>query len=166
MTVLWKSFLALLLGAVVLAGCGGGGDDGGADAAIDVEGDLEVDTDNLGYFTSSRCADTLAAMGRAAASVGQIFTGGAESLEQSVAALRAAAEEAPSEIRAEFRIIAEGYATSVEAFAGSDWDPASGQAPPPEVMAAFNDLSETFESDEFQAASERVTDWFENDCGR
>jgi hypothetical protein len=161
----------LLLGSLVLTACGGGDDGdaangGGADAGQDAgEGQDGGDGAAIGTIDAARCAEVVAAMAAASAGVPQAVSGGATDLAASIEQLEAFSAAAPEEIRDDMLIIAEGYAVVAEALAEADYDPASGEVPPPEVIAALSAASEELQAEEFRAASERVNAWFEQECG-
>jgi hypothetical protein len=87
-----------------------------------------------------------------------------ESFQSSLDQLEAIAEAAPDEIADDLQTIAEAYGVIAEIFTSSGWDPASGTAPPPEVIAELQQASDQLQSDEVQAAVENVNAWFANGC--
>ena len=105
-------------------------------------------------------------MAEAQAAVAQAATGGVDTLEEAAEAFDEMADAAPSEIRADMRILAEAYAEYVSIMAGANFNPASGQAPSAEAMQKLQEAAEKFDDEEFKAASERVTKWFAEECGR
>jgi hypothetical protein len=170
--VLRRLLILLVLGSLVLTACGGddggAGDEGGTtgDVAADTGADAGEDGDgDVGAIDAARCAEVTAAMAAAANAVPQAFSGGGADLEASVEQLEAFAEAAPEEIRDDLLTIAEGYAKVIQAFADADFDPTSGEAPPPEVIAALEEATQQIDSGEFQAAADRVNAWFEEECG-
>jgi len=181
-------FVAMfMIGALALAGCGGDDDDGGEalDEAVDAgdssedapddtgddgstgddDGD-DVDLDDIDVFGSEECQDALTAMAEAAAGATSAFTGGDVDLDDSVDQLRAYADAAPGEIRDDLQLIADAYGQWVEAYQESGLaDIEAGEIPSEDDLAALEDLSESFDDEEFQAASERVNEWFTTECG-
>ncbi len=57
------------------------------------------------------------------------------------------------------------YGEFMAAMQDAGYDPSSGQAPPPEVIAAMTQASQKFQDPEFKAASDRVQAWFTSNCG-
>ena len=104
-------------------------------------------------------------MAAAAAAVPQVMSGEAGDLSTSVEQLEAMASKAPEEIRNDLVTVAQGYAAYSQALQDSGYDPSSGEAPPPEVIAALTAASQALDDADFQAASERVSAWFAENCG-
>jgi hypothetical protein len=162
-----RRVLALLvLGSLLLAACGGDGDEGSGDG-----GSAEDGLDNVGggedlggVFGSAQCAEVAAAMASAAGAAGAAFTGGAADLEASVEQMQAFADAAPDEIRDDLQLIYEAYAEFIQVMTDSGWDPTSGEAPPPEVIAQLDSASQALNAEEVQAASERVNAYIESGC--
>ncbi|HEX7277445.1 MAG TPA: hypothetical protein VF244_08740 [Acidimicrobiales bacterium] len=160
----------LVVGSVVLVGCGGDDDDESTtpatagNSSTDGGGSSDLPTGGSG-ISSAACLSAATAMAQAAGGLSTAFSGGSEDLEDSVEAFEAFAANAPSEIRDDLRTVAEGYAEFVEILADANFNPASGEAPSPETMARLEAASEQFDDSEFEAAAERVTAWFENECG-
>jgi len=149
----------LVVGAFALAACGGGDDDGGGGTTGGGGGVV------AGPLDAAECAQVVSAMAAAAAAVPQVMSGEAGDLSTSVDQLEAMAEKAPEEIRDDLLLVAQGYATYSQALQDSGYDPASGQAPPPDVIAALTEAGQTLNDADFQAASERVSAWFAENCG-
>jgi hypothetical protein len=164
--------------SLLLAACSsGGGDDassggdtGGATGGTSASGETSsgetggtttgTTGGDVGSIDAAQCAEIAAAMGEAAQSMPDVFTGNTADLDQSLEQLRAFADAAPEEIRADLQTVVEGYAKIIEALQQSGYDPASGQAPPPEVVAALTQASQELDSQEFQAAVNRVNAYF------
>jgi hypothetical protein len=168
--MLKRVIVMLMLGALVLSACGGDDEPSDGDTAAnggdEVTGETTGDGGDgaVGGIDAAQCADVAAAMAAAAQGLPAAFSGGDVDIEDSVQQLEAFAAAAPEEIRADMQAIYEGYSQVIEAFASSDWDPASGEAPPPEVIAQLTQLSQELDSAEFQAAVERVNAYFEGGC--
>lgn len=168
-----KLTVLLVLGAILMAACGGGDDGTPADAGAGADGGAGTETgpgggagggDGLGAIDAARCAELLQAM--AAASAAAIpGAGSASDLETTVAQLEAMAEVVPEEIRDDMRTVAEAYAMITRAYAESGYDPTSGEPPTAEQIAALTAVAEQLEDEDFVAASERVSTWFETECG-
>ena len=155
----WSKLVALfVVGAFVLAACGGG-DDADTPAAAGDGGGV------AGPLDAAECAKVVSAMSAAAAAVPQAMSGEAGDLSTSVEQMQAFAAAAPEEIRDDLVTVATAYAAYSAALTGSGYDPASGQAPPPEVIAALTEAGQKLQDADFQAASERVSAWFAENCG-
>jgi hypothetical protein len=152
----------LIVGAFVLAACGGGDD---ADTVSPAAGDGGGDSGEVGVFDAAECANAVAAMTAASAAVPQAMSGSAGDLDQTLAQLQAFAEAAPEEIRADLMLVYEGYGEFMAAMKDSGYDPSSGMPPPPEAIAAMEAASQKLSDPEFTAASERVSAWFAANCG-
>lgn len=163
----------LVVGSVVLVGCGGGDGDEETSAPTTVDRSPSAtegsggssDGDRGASFTKEGCLQAATAMGEAANGFSSAFSGASEALEDSVGAFEAFAAAAPSEIRADLRAVAEGYAEFVDVLSDSGYNPASGEAPSPETLAKLAAASETLANADFQAAADRVAEWFEEECG-
>lgn len=169
--MLKRMLVLLMMGSMLLAACGGdddggsldGGGDGGTETGTDGQtGDDGVD---VGVVDAAQCAEVAAAMAAAAQAIPAVFSGSDADLDTSIQQLEAFAEAAPEEIRADLQTIYEGYAAVATILADADFDPASGQAPPPEVIAQLEEASQLLDSAEFQAAVENVNAYFESGCG-
>jgi hypothetical protein len=151
----------LVVGAFVFTACGGGDDAGGGTTG----GAGATAAGVAGPLDAVECAQVVTAMAAAAAAIPQVMSGEAGDLSTSVDQLEAMAAKAPEEIRDDLLLVAQGYATYSAALQNSGWDPASGEAPPPEVVAALTEASQALDDADFQAASERVSAWFATNCG-
>ena len=148
----------LVVGAFVLAACGGGNDSGGG-------GTTGAGGGVAGPLDAAECAQVVTAMAAAAAAVPQVMSGETGDLSTSVDQLEAMASKAPDEIRDDLLTVAQGYAAYSQALQDSGWDPSSGEAPPPDVMAALTAAGQALDDADFQAASDRVSAWFADNCG-
>lgn len=163
--MLRKIAVLLMLGAILMTACGG--DDGsapgaGADGGAPAETGAGAGAD-LDAIDAARCAELAQAMAAAAAAAVPQAAGG-DDLGSSVEQLQAFADAAPEEIRADMQTVAEGYAAIVQALEDAGYDPTSGQPPTAEQIAALTAASEQLQSEEFQAAAERVNAYFEAGC--
>lgn len=157
--MLRRVVVLLVLGSMLLAACGG--DDGGSsDEGTGGDGGNGA----IGAFGAAECAEVAAAMAAATQAATAAMTGGTGDVEQSVEQLEAFAENVPEEIRDDMATIAEGYRAVAEVLANADFDPASGQAPPPEVIAELQLATEELNSEEFQAAVARVGAYVQAGC--
>jgi hypothetical protein len=157
-----KLTVMLSLVTLALAACGGGddGEDGGTTAGAG-DGGAVVD----GPIDAARCAEVVGAMAAAAQAVPAAMTGGGGDLGTSVEQLEAFANEAPEEIRDDLVLIAQAYAEIAQVWADAGFDPTSGEPPSPETLAALQAAGDVASSQEFQAASDRVSAWFQSECG-
>ena len=130
-------FVALLVvGAFVLAACGGGD---GTDAVSPAAGDGgDVRVASVVFFDAAECAKVVTAMSAAAAAVPQVMSGEAGDLSTSVEQMEAFAEAAPEEIRDDLLTVAQAYSAYSAALECTGYDPSSGEPPPPEVIAALH----------------------------
>jgi hypothetical protein len=162
--------LLLLLVAGLLGGCGGGDDDESAEpsasASADADVDADADADVGDLFNSSRCAREVQRMAEAQAAALQAVTGNVDTVEEAADAFEEMADAAPSEIKDDMRILAEVYTEYGEIVAESNFDPSSGQPPSSEALEKLQEASEKFNDERFTEASERVSKWFQEECGR
>jgi hypothetical protein len=163
----------LVLASLLLAACGGGDDEGGStepaggtsNGTTAGSGETGGSGDGaVGAIDAAQCAEVAAAMAAAASALPAAFSGSTSDLDTSLAQMRAFAEAAPDEIKADMQTIVEGYAKIAEALQAADFDPTSGQAPPPEVIAQLTQVSEELDSEEFTSAVDRVNAYFAS-CG-
>jgi len=161
------ALLVMILSVAFLGACGGGGDDESSSGTALSSDSGDPDTGAVGAFTAARCADALRGMAEAAAAVPQAFSGtNNETLQDSIDRLDEAANAAPSEIRADMQIVADGYKKIVSILVDANFDPASGQAPSQETIQTLEEASAEVDSAEFKAAADRVQAWFQDECGR
>jgi hypothetical protein len=118
-----------------------------------------------GSIDAAQCAQVVTAMSAAAAAVPAAMSGGAGDLSTSLDQLKAFADAAPEEIRADLMTVYRTYGEFMSAMQDAGYDPSSGQTPPPEVIAAMTQASQKFQDPEFKAASDRVQAWFTANCG-
>ncbi len=168
----------LVLASLLLAACGGGDDEGGgrprerrdrASGTTASSGDTAASGDTggdgaVGAIDSAQCAEVAAAMAAAASALPAAFSGSTGDLDTSLEQMRAFAEAAPDEIQADMQTIVEGYAKIAEALQAAGFDPTSGEAPPPEVIAQLTQVSQELDSQEFTSAVGRVNAFFAS-CG-
>jgi hypothetical protein len=161
-----------VVGAFFLAACGGGDDagDAGGDGQVAATGDAAGDSGGdgggvAGPLDAAECAKVVTAMSAAAAAVPQAMSGEAGDLSTSVEQMEAFAAAAPEEIRDDLLTVAQAYAAYSAALTGTGYDPSSGEPPPPEVIAALTAAGQELQNADFQAASERVSAWFQENCG-
>ncbi|HEY7668538.1 MAG TPA: hypothetical protein VIE12_10495 [Actinomycetota bacterium] len=155
---LTKLTVVLSLFALVLVGCGGGDSDdgGGGGGGATIDG---------GALDAATCAQVVAAMASAYSGSAAAMTGGSGDLQTSVDQLEAFAANAPEEIRDDMQTITSGYAAMMQAFADAGYDPTSGTPPTAEQAAALQAATASINTAEFTAASDRVSAWFQEQCG-
>lgn len=115
---------------------------------------------------SAECVAASKAMAEAASAVPKAFSGTPQEIRSSVDALEAFAKAAPSEIRADLAVVVKGYAAMAAVLADANYDPSSGQPPSAETIQKLTAASSSLNQPEFQAASERVSTWFSEECSR
>jgi len=176
-----------VIGALALAACGGDDDDGGGDAAdqtVEDQGGSAGDdagdgggddtaADSTGgadvgdagaLFTNEKCLEAVQAMSAAIASAGAF--GGTEDLDTAVEQLRAYADAAPDEIADDLGLIADALAEYFQALQEAGLDELQpGEVPDADALQALENLPDAFGNQEFQDASERVSEWFDTECG-
>ena len=101
-------------------------------------------------------------MASATAAMPLAMTGGAANLQQSIDQLDAFANAAPTEIRADLKTVAAGYAKVAKVLKDSGYT--AGQTLTPAAIQAFQKASTELDTDTFRAASDRVDAWFEKEC--
>jgi hypothetical protein len=172
----WVRVAVLVAGFTLVAACG---DDGGIGAAADEAGDTPAATAGSGSGSgsggdsgsgggantgvSAKCLDAAKAMAAATSAVPMAMAGGAGNLQQSIDQLEAFAGAAPSEIRNDLKTVAEGYAKFAKALKDSGYT--GGQTMSPSALQAIQKASAELDKDDFQKASDRVTAWFDKECG-
>lgn len=159
----------LIVGALTLAACGGGDDSSAAStpaagATGVTGGGATGDAGGAGIFGSAECASAVAAWSSAAAAAGLAAAGTPDDLEQSLDQLQAFAETAPEEIRDDLTLVYQAYAEFITALQDAGYDPASGQVPTPDQIAAIEAASQSLDDADVQAASENVSAWFDANC--
>ena len=147
--------------AVSLAACGGdsGGGGGGGETGSGNGG-------SVGPIDAVRCAEVAAALASATSGATQALAGTVSpELQASIDELDQFAGEAPDEIAADIQVQSDAYAQVTTALEGANFDPASGQPPPPEVIAGLQEAGNALNTPEFQEANQRVSTWFAENCG-
>lgn len=169
----------LIVGAFVLAACGGGGSDaaspaaGGGGSTGSTGGSTGGTTGGTtggsagggGAIDATKCAQVVAAMSGAAGAAAQAMSGQAGDLNAEIAQLQAFAAAAPEEIRADLMLVYQGYSDFMSAMQDSGYDPSSTQPPTAEQIAAMEQASQLFQDADFIAASKRTDEWFKANCG-
>ncbi|MEA2972074.1 MAG: hypothetical protein QOG82_532 [Actinomycetota bacterium] len=156
----------LLVGSLLLVGCGDDGDDTATGGSVTSTSRATTgDTTAAGAsIDSAKCIGAATAMASAASAIPQALAGSAASIDASVEQFQAFADAGPSEIKSDLQTVADGYADFVKVLADANYNPASGQAPSPEVQAKIESASQKLEASDFQEAAARVTAWFQAGC--
>jgi hypothetical protein len=168
-----RSVAYLLAGTLLLAACGGDGEESASPTPAAVtssstaptEPTQSEDAGDPTVFGAAECAEALSAWGSAQAAAAQAVTSSPDDLDLSIAELEAFADAAPEEIREDLTLIYEAYGEFLQALEDSGYDPTSGEAPSAETIAAITAASEQLSEPELTAASDRVTAWFDDNCG-
>jgi hypothetical protein len=164
----------MVVGAFVLAACGGGGSDAPSPAAGgggstgstgSTGGSTGGSAGGGGVLDAAKCAQVVGAMSAAAAAVPSAMSGQGGDLNTSLAQLQAFAAAAPEEIRGDLTLVYQGYTAFLAAMQDAGYDPSSTQPPTAEQIAAIQQAAHAFEDPDFKAASQRVDDWFKTNCG-
>ena len=161
-----RAFGVLLIGAMVLVGCGDG--DETADSDTDPSpGSTAVDSTAGGgnpVIDQARCNGAATAMAQAAAAVPQALQGTAAGVQSTADTLEGFSAAAPSEVREDLETVSEGYAAFAKVLADANYNPATGQPPSQETVEKLQDASEKLEDTEFLEAANRVQTWFQSGC--
>lgn len=173
MPISWVRAAALVAGLALVVSCG---DDGGIGGAADQVGDTRAAADSgsgsggdsgsgsgANTGVTAKCLDAAKAMAAATAAVPMAMAGGAGNLQQSIDQLEAFASAAPSEIRNDLKTVAEAYAKFAKALKDSGYT--GSQTMSPSALQAIQKASQELDKDDFQKASDRVTAWFDKECG-
>lgn len=159
----------IITGLLLVAGCGGSdsksSDSVKADAGSSSTS-ASASASASGVFDSKRCAGAVAGMAKVTAAIPEAMSGKSGDLQDSVKAFDKFAEAAPKEIRDDLKTLAAAYAKVAKVLKDIDFDPASGKAPSAEQMQKLASISTTLDTKETQAASDRVSAWFEKNCGK
>jgi hypothetical protein len=176
--------LTVLVLAIALVGASCGGDDESAsdtdtavvettddtttddtttDDTTTDDGDTTSDDDvDLGDFLAGDCQELIAAYAAMSSAFAAAATGGGD-LDESTEAFSQFVDEAPEEIQGDIQILAEAYAEYAEAIRDLDFQ--AGETPDAETFQALQAASESFNTEEVQAASERLSTWTTENCG-
>lgn len=166
----------LIVGAFVLAACGGGDSTDAASPAAGGGGSTGSTGGSTGGTTggsaggggsidAAKCAQVVAAMSGAAGAAAQAMSGQAGDLNTELAQLQAFAAAAPEEIRADLMLVYQRYSDFMSAMQDAGYDPSSSQPPTAEQIAAMEQASQMFQDADFIAASKRTDEWFKTNCG-
>ena len=161
MATMLRSVALVALGSVLLVACGGGDGGGGASSVASVGSPVGGGS----MFDAATCARAGAAVAAAFSAVPAAMSGSSTDLQSSIDQMQAFAAEAPDEIKDDLNTVAQGYADFQQAVADSGYDPSSGQPPSSEAMAAIQAAGAKFDDPDFKAASDRLTAWFNSNCG-
>jgi hypothetical protein len=95
--------------------------------------------------------------------VSQALGGTGGDIEQTQEFLDAFADDAPEEIREDFRVIAEAYGKIAEALEGVDLT--EGAQPDAEALAKLQQLSTELDQVRLEEANDNITAWVDENCG-
>jgi len=156
----------LLVGSVLLVGCGDDGDDEATgNSSVTTSRSTTGDTTVGGAsIDAAKCLGAATAMAAAASAIPQALAGTSASIDASVDQFEAFADAAPSEIADDLRAVADGYADFAKVLTDANYNPATGQAPSPELQAQIAAATEKLEDSDFLEAANRVTAWFQEGC--
>jgi hypothetical protein len=168
-----RSIAFVLVVALLLAACGGDGEESASAILTETTSSSSAaseptqsdDGDDPTVVGTAECTEALVAWSTAQAAAAQAVTSSPDDLDTSIAGLEAFAEAAPEEIRDDLTLIYEAYGEFLQALEDSGYDPTSGEAPSAETIAAITAASERLSEPELTEASERVTAWFDENCG-
>jgi hypothetical protein len=175
-----KALVVATVGAFVLAaaGCGGGDDESAADkqaaiaaatdsgdtAATETEAEAATTGESeeepeLDFASTENCRE-LAELG---AKVSVALSGaGDSSVEETRKFLDAFADDAPEEIRDDFRDVAEAYGKIADAV--GDADVAPGETPSAEDMAKLEQVASEIDQPALERANTNISTWVNENC--
>jgi hypothetical protein len=159
--------LVALVAVLALALVSCGGDDDDDDVGADASGSVDIDPDDLEDAAElagidEDCLVAVQAFGYIGAAAGVL--GDDDALAEYREAFEDWADNAPSEIEGDVRVVAEAYEVYFAAMAESGYDMSSGEAPTAEQQAAMEEAGAAIDSDEVQAAQDNVSAWLDENC--
>ncbi|MGE0793867.1 MAG: hypothetical protein AB7H43_13610 [Acidimicrobiia bacterium] len=168
MSKLGRSVVAMVLaGTLLLAACGGDDDDlsDALTAADDDGGDDGDRVDDAAGLAGlpAKCARAALAM---SAAIAGAYSGA--DLGDAVDQLEDVAEAAPKELKSDFALIAATYERIAKAWKDAGIDaskPGTTPADQAKYAAVLGTVSAQIDSDDFEAANDRVSTWFDEECG-
>ena len=157
--------LFVVLAAISLVAAACGDDDGGADEVADAVDELvdEADAGDLANL-SGDCLEASAAVFGAMGGAAAAMMGDTSELEEGAEALEKFAEDAPDEIGDDLAVVAAAVKRFVEGLGDMNFDPSSGDQPSEDDLEQLMELGEAFEDEEVSEASDRLTEWFAENC--
>jgi hypothetical protein len=182
MTVARRPIVALVVLAVLFAACGGDDDGAGGDTTTSTtavtttagsssgdNGDDGGGVDLAGAFTGQcqeAVAGVAAAMSAYSSGLAGAFTGqiDEDELQASADELRAMADGAPAELKNDLEVIANALGDFYSGLADIGIDVSGGAIPTPEQLNQLSELSESFDTEELQTATDNIDAWFEANC--
>jgi hypothetical protein len=166
--------IVLVVFALAGAGCGGGDESSGAtDTAVtdtttdeatteetttDETTTEETTTDGSGSLASGDCGELV----NASAELAQAFAAAGGTGDFGQASQFFDRFEAPDEIRADFRILADAYAQYIAAL--QDIGLETGKTPTAEQLQQFQQALAAIDQPNVTAASERISTWVNQNC--
>ena len=168
--ILLAALAALLLTA---AACGGDDDESAASTqapaaaattdssdAAETTSESEEDSDAPNAVESEECRELVGLGAKVTEALGGAAGGDVEDTQEF---LDAYADEAPEEIRDDFKVIAEAYGKIAEAL--ERVDVSSGAQPDPEALAKLQALASELDQPRLEEANENITAWVNENCG-
>ena len=153
----------LLVGLCLASACGGSS--GSDSAAVKAKADASVAADAHGAFDSKACKDAVAGFAKVTSAIPGAMTGKAADLEASVKQFDSFADVAPSEIRADVKVLAVAFGKAAKVIADAHFDASTGKAPTAAQLQALQSIGSSLDTKETKAASDRVTAFFQKKCG-
>ena len=170
-----SAILVAAIGALLLiaAGCGGDDDESAADtqaAAVattdeseTTEGETEAaeteETEEPDFADAENCKEFTDLGAKVSAALGG--TEGADA-EETKALLNEFADEAPEEIRDDFRVIADAYSKIADALEDLDLGP--GETPSAEDALKLQEIATEIDQAELTEANTNITTWVNENC--
>ena len=153
-----------------VAGCGGGGKKSSSGttavaatteaAATTTEAAATTKVPDLSKFaTSKNCRD----FAQLAVNVTKAFTGsGGNDLQASAKAINELADKAPSDVRSDFKVVADAYGKIANALKGVDLK--SGETPSADQIAKMQKLQQEIDQPKLTAAEQHISTWVQHNC--
>lgn len=162
-----RAIVLTAIGALLLtaAACGGGDDESAAPAADASAATTEAaateasEESNAPDFASTKNCQELVELGTKTAAA---LSGTDPDTETTQKLLDAYAEEAPEEIRADFKVIADAYGELAEAL--KDVDIAAGETPDAEATAKLQEIASSLDQTKVAQANTNITNWVNTNC--
>lgn len=171
MLKIMRSLFAMTLLVLSFTACGDDDDDNAgagkdeSDASVDVDVDVDLDADVNLDGVDQACKDGVESMADASESVLGAFGDGIDDVDSLIDKLDEFVAAAPKEIRADVKVVFDGYAEFLKVYGEAGIDFTSGDPPDEDAMQAISDAGEKLSTPEFEEASDNVTSWFTEHCG-
>jgi hypothetical protein len=186
-TSMFALALFVLVLTLVTAGCGGGGSKSAATEATSETATTEVaatteaatteaatteaatteetttvaattTTANLSGFSGGKCRD----LAESSQKLSQAFSGGTsgQSLKKYAELLQDFAKKVPSDVRADFKVLAD-YVSKIAEVAGNV---KVGQTPDPQTLAKLQQIATSINQSKLTKASQHISAWVQKNC--